>query len=211
MLPTVAFLSACGVRPDVAVYVLPGLVDVIAKYGIGASREALAGFIGESMHESMLFTKMAEDMTYSSERLMVVWPHRFPTHDIADQYAHNPQKLANLVYAGRNGNGDVASGDGFAFRGTGWLQTTGKSNFIVARTATGVDYVSNPDMGRKDPWHAAALAGCFWFSNGFNTLITAAGIDAVTHKINPYDSHEASENRRTLYARAFSCSQQLQP
>lgn len=204
--PTIPFLLSCGVRPGVAAEVSPHLIDACAKFAI-LSREQLAGFIGQCMHESAMFTHRVESMTYSAERLMVVWPHRFPTHDIADKYALDGRKLANLVYANRNGNGPPESDDGWNYRGSGYLQITGKNNFQVARVATGNNYIVSPDLIRNEAKHAALAAACFWFSNGLNTLITAAGIDAVTHKINPYDDAKASENRRHLYARAYSASQ----
>jgi putative chitinase len=74
-----------------------------------------AAFIGQAGHESGNFTKLSEGLSYSAERLMVIWPKRFPNMEIAQKYARNPRALANNVYANRLGIRDEASGDGYRF------------------------------------------------------------------------------------------------
>jgi putative chitinase len=76
------------------------------------------------------FEPVTENLNYSAKRLCQVWPARFPTIASATPYANNPEKLANRVYAGRMGNGDEASGDGWRFRGRGLCQITGRDNYV---------------------------------------------------------------------------------
>ena len=203
--PTVAMLARVGVRPDTAeAYVAP-LVSACTKFGI-LSREQVAGFIGESLHESQMFTRLEENLSYSADRLMVVWPTRFPLRSLAEHYAHNPHELGNYVYASRRdlGNGDIASGDGYNFRGSGLLQITGRSNFSLASAAIGIDYTAQSDLPRTQPYHAAMVSAWFWYTNGLNNLITAAGIDAVSRRINKFDSKEALLKRREFYTRCYA-------
>jgi len=204
-LPTVSFLVNVGVRPDIAQIVSPHLQTTCAKFDI-STREQMSGFVAQCMHESQMFTKMEEDLHYSSHRLQVCWPHRFPTSAIADQYAMNPEKLANYIYAKRIGNGDEKSGDGWLFRGSGYMQTTGRDNFWAAYMQTKVNYLVSPDLPRREPLHAALISGGFWIANNLNKVIETGGFAAVTHKVNPGDSRDASENRLHFYARCFAAS-----
>ena len=106
----------------------PNTARAIAKhYELSPNRGA--HLLGQSHHESGGFKRTTEGLYYSTpERIQAVWPSRFPTVESAEPYAKNPQGLANKVYSSRMGNGDEASGDGFAFSGKGFLQLTGKSN-----------------------------------------------------------------------------------
>jgi len=88
-----------------------------------------AAFLAHVAVESGQLRSVSENLNYSAARLTQIWPKRFPTLAIASQYAGQPEKLANFVYANRNGNGDVASGDGWRFRGGGLMQTTGRANY----------------------------------------------------------------------------------
>lgn len=96
----------------------------------------------------------AENLNYSAEQIHAVWPTRFPTTGAAQLYAHNPVKLGNFVYAGRYGNGDVASGDGFKYRGHGY-QTTFKDAFKMFGGLLGVDLVTDPSVLDRDVGLAA--------------------------------------------------------
>ncbi|MET0267595.1 MAG: hypothetical protein ABW202_18515 [Duganella sp.] len=86
-----------------------------------------AAFLAQVLLESSEFHQLQEALSYSAERLHQVWPQRFPNLEVAAAYSHNPQKLANHVYAGRMGNGDEASGDGWKYRGCGLIQLTGRN------------------------------------------------------------------------------------
>jgi len=167
-------------------HINPELVDVFnetfTRWGITTARQQ-AGFIGQCGHECGNFTKLEEGLSYSADRLMKIWPKRFPTMEIAQRYARNPKGLANNVYANRMGNRDEASGDGWRFRGSGWLQLTGHANFFHAGKAIGVDFVKEPDLVRT-PKYAALTAGWFWATHNCNALAEAGDWTALTKKIN---------------------------
>ena len=109
---------------------LTAAIEECPKAGIDTPHE-LASFLAQCAHESTDFTRLEENLNYSAERLMVVWPKRFPSFEIASKYEHSSQRLANYVYANRMGNGDEASGDGFRFRGRGPIQITGRRNYTA--------------------------------------------------------------------------------
>jgi putative chitinase len=142
-----------------------------------------AGFIGQCGHECGNFKILEENLNYRAETLMKLWPKRFPTLEFAKQYERKPQKIANMVYANRMGNRDEASGDGWRFRGSGWLQLTGHANFFHAGKALGVDFVMNPELVRT-PKYAALTAGWFWSTHNCNALAEAEDWTGLTKKIN---------------------------
>jgi putative chitinase len=142
-----------------------------------------ASFIGQAGHESGNFTKLSEGLSYSAERLMVIWPKRFPNMEIAQKYARNPKALANNVYANRMGNRDEASGDGFRFAGAGLFQLTGHSNFYHAGQALGEDFVMQPELV-KTPRFAALTAGWFWSTHNLNKFADIRDFTMMTKKIN---------------------------
>ena len=113
---------------------------------------------------------MVEGLTYKTAlRLTKVWPKRFPDEVSALPYLNNEEKLANLVYAKRLGNGDTASGDGYKFRGRGIIQITGRSNYAETGKGLGLDLVNQPDLLLQKP-NAAMSAAWFWSSRGLNAL-----------------------------------------
>jgi len=160
----------------------PFFNETFDRWGIKTPRQQ-AAFLGQAGHESGNFTKLEEGLSYAADRLMKIWPKRFPTMEIANKYARNPKALANFVYANRMGNRDEASGDGFRFRGAGWLQLTGHDNFYHASKGCGFDYVMNPELVRT-PKHAALTAGWFWATHDCNRLAEAGDWVALTKKIN---------------------------
>ncbi len=142
-----------------------------------------AAFIGQAGHESGNFTRLSEGLSYSAERLMVIWPKRFPNLEIAQKYARNPKALANNVYANRMGNRDEASGDGFRFAGAGLFQLTGHSNFYHAGQALGEDFVMQPELV-KTPRFAALTAGWFWDTHKLNQYADSRDYKTMCRKIN---------------------------
>jgi len=90
------------------------LNETFDRFGISSALQQ-AAFIGQCGHECGHFKILEENLNYRAETLMKLWPKRFPTKEIADQYARQPRKIANKVYADRMGNRDEASGDGFVF------------------------------------------------------------------------------------------------
>lgn len=142
-----------------------------------------AAFIGQCGHECGHFKVLEENLNYRAETLMRLWPKRFPTLEVANQYARNPKKIANKVYASRMGNRDEASGDGYRFRGRGCIQLTGHANYFHAGKALGVDFVMEPDLVAT-PQYAALTAGWFWSTHKCNELADASNWVGLTKKIN---------------------------
>ncbi len=132
--------------------VIPGLRDGIAKsasivfpkYGITGDL-LVAHFMAQCSHECGAGLEVVENLNYSAERMMQVWPSRFPTLQDAEPFAHNPPLLANRVYNGRMGNA-VGSNDGFTFRGRGATQTTGRDGYTLLAAKVGLPLLQNPDL-----------------------------------------------------------------
>jgi putative chitinase len=144
--------------------------------------DRIAGFLSQVAHESAGFTATSENLNYSAESLCRVWPSRFNA-DNCQEYARNPEKIANKAYCDRMGNGDEASGDGWKYRGKGLIQLTGKDNYTRFAADTGVDAVENPEL-LAQPEMAALSAGWFWSTNGLNALADSKDVVAMTKRIN---------------------------
>jgi putative chitinase len=142
-----------------------------------------ASFIGQCGHECGSFKVLEENLNYRAETLMKLWSKRFPTLEIANQYAKNPKKIANMVYANRMGNRDEASGDGYRFRGRGCIQLTGHANYFHAGKACDEDFVMNPDLVAT-PKYAAMTAGWFWSTHKLNQYADGSDFLMMTKKIN---------------------------
>ena len=143
----------------------------------------IAGFISNVAHESGGFKFVSENLNYSAASLMRVWPSRFPTLEIAQRYAMNPEKIANRAYADRMGNRDEASGDGWKYRGRGLIQLTGKNNYVAYSMACDNEALQKPDIV-AEPKYAAESAGWFWNVNKLNTLADAQDVQGMCRRIN---------------------------
>lgn len=158
------------------------IVAAMERWGIDTAHRQ-AGFIAQMAHESRSFGRFEEDLNYSAQRLMKVWPRRFPSLASTSFYAFKPENLANHVYGGRLGNGDYNSGDGWKYRGRGPKQITGKANYAECGEALGLPLVEQPEL-LLDPQHGAQAAGWYWASRGCNELMDANDYEGVTRKIN---------------------------
>lgn len=158
------------------------LTAAMAKYGIKTVNQ-VAGFIGNLAVESGKFALTVENLNYQAPRLCAVWPARFPTLALAQQFAGKPEALANRVYANRMGNGGPETGDGFKFRGRGLLQTTGREAYTRYAKASGKDCVTNPDL-LLEAANAADVAAWSWQVLGCNALADAQNWSGLTKKIN---------------------------
>ena len=159
--------------------------SVSQKFGITTPLR-LAHFLAQCSHESGDFKAVRENLNYSAEGLRKIFGKYFPTDALAAQYARQPEKIANKVYANRMDNGDEASGDGWKFRGRGYIQLTGKHNYTKFGEAIGEDIPSNPDLvAEKYPLLSAAW---FWSSNGLNALAdkgaSEAEVTTITKRVN---------------------------
>lgn len=166
-----------GHVPDAVIAMIP---DTAAKFQINTPLR-LAHFLAQCGHESAGFKATSENLNYSAKGLMGIFKKYFPTEAIANAYQRNPQKIANKVYANRMLNGDEASGDGYKFRGRGYIQLTGRDNYTQFGKAIGEDIPSNPDVvSTKYPLLSAAW---FWSKNGLNKLADGGSTDAVVTTI----------------------------
>lgn len=151
------------------------------KFDINTS-ERQAGFIAQCAHESGMFKAVKENLNYSDKALLGVFPKYFNAENVQN-YARQPEKIANRVYGNRMGNGDEASGDGFKYCGRGLIQLTGKDNYKRFSDAVGVDFVANPELVEQ-PQYAVMSAGWFWSANGLNKFADAKDIVGMTKRIN---------------------------
>lgn len=165
--------------------VIAQIPDTAARFGITTPLR-LAHFLAQCGHESGGFTAVRENLNYKAPGLMKIFKKYFPNAKIALQYEKKPDKIANLVYANRMGNGSEASGDGFNYRGRGYIQLTGKSNYQLFDKTVPEDITANPDLvATKYPLASAA----FFFNNNKLWAICDRGADvatvtAVTKRVN---------------------------
>lgn len=133
------------------------------------TKERQACFIAQIAHESGSFNTVIENLNYSAKALRAVFGHYFPTDELANEYAHKPEAIANLVYANRMGNGDVESGDGWKHKGYGLIQTTGKDAHRECSLFLFGDerLVDNPEL-LMIPKNA--LLSTYWFWNEYKNL-----------------------------------------
>ena len=159
-----------------------------------------AMFLAQCCHESGHFRAVSENLNYKAESLSKVFPKYFKDVDPND-YAKQPEKIANRVYGNRMGNGDETSGDGYRFRGRGYIQLTGKSNYVACSEDLEVDLIDNPDY-LTSPEGAARSAAWFWDSRDLNEVADAGDILTCTKKIN--GGTIGLEERKELYEEALT-------
>jgi len=169
-----------GHVPDTVIAQIP---DVMQKFGIDTPVE-VAHFLAQCGHESGGFRVVNENLNYSAKGLQGIFKKYFPTSVLAEQYQRKPEKIANRVYASRMGNGDEASGEGFKFRGRGYIQLTGKQNYTAFGKAINEDIAANPDLvATKYP----LLSAAWFFSKNCLTKCkdaSDASVLAVTKCVN---------------------------
>ncbi len=160
---------------------------LFVRFGIADDPLRLHYFLAQIGHESGGLTITKEYMNYSAKRLMQVWPSRFPDLATANEYARNPEKLGNNVYANRMGNGPPESGDGYLFRGRGYIQITGRDGYqkvgAEVGAEAGLDLEAKPDEAAT-PENALLVACAFWEWKNINALCTPSGFTKVTKRIN---------------------------
>jgi putative chitinase len=182
--PKVEGLNLAGLKGHVPDAVLAQIPDTAAKFGITNSLR-LAHFLAQCGHESAGFKAVTENLNYSADGLKKIFPKYFPAN-LSESYARQPEKIAARVYASRMGNGDEGSKEGFKFRGRGYIQLTGKSNYTNFAKFIGEDTVANPDLvATKYPLASAAF---FFNSNGLWAICDKgaddATVTAVTKRVN---------------------------
>ncbi len=166
-----------GHIPDAVIAQLP---DTIAKFELNTPLR-LAHFLAQAGHESGGFKLVNENLNYGAKGLTSIFKKYFPTNDMALLYERKPEKIANIVYASRMGNGDKTSGEGWKFRGRGYIQLTGKDNYKAFDAVVTENILENPDLvATKYPLMSA---GWFFHKNGLHKLADGGATDAVVTTI----------------------------
>jgi len=169
-----------GHIPDGVIAQIP---DTIQKFGIDTPVK-LAHFLAQCGHESGGFKLTQENLNYGAKGLLSIFKKYFPTEAKAKEYERKPEKIANLVYGSRMGNGPEASGEGYKFRGRGYIQLTGKDNYKAFDAVVPEDILANPDLvASKYPLLSAAW---FFHKNCLKKCVDAsdATVTAVTKCVN---------------------------
>lgn len=158
------------------------LNEILPDYDI-TTKERVACFLGQTAHESGGYRAIRENLNYQAAGLMKIFGKYFPTQDLANQYAHNQEAIANRIYANRMGNGNEASGDGFKHRGRGLIQLTGKDNYSRFAQSIDEDVADIPDF--LETFEGAVQSACwFWETNNLNATADAMDIKRQTKIIN---------------------------
>src|SRR4051794_6282283 len=143
----------------------------------------LAHIMGQLFVECAGFARLEESFNYRPERLDAVFKAVKGIDDARALLDKGPEAVANRVYANRLGNGDEGSGDGWKYRGSGYVQLTGKNNYQKFGDIVGIDIVANPDMARE-PETAARSAFAFWDAKGCSPMADLGDLEGITEKIN---------------------------
>jgi putative chitinase len=170
-----------GNIPDTVIAQIP---DVQTKFEINTPLR-LAHFLAQCGHESGGFKAVSENLNYGAAGLQSIFKKYF-TPVSAKEFERKPEKIANIVYANRMGNGPQASGEGWKFRGRGYLQITGKSNYSALTKDTGIDFLENPDLIATT--YPLMTAGWFFKKNNLFILCdkgaTREVVESVTKRVN---------------------------
>lgn len=162
-----------GHIPDAVIAQIP---DTAQKFEINTPLR-LAHFLAQCGHESGGFRATQENLNYSASGLKGIFLKYFKEAGLAESYQRNPQKIASRVYGGRMGNGPESTGDGYKFRGRGYIQLTGKDNYTAFGKAINEDMTANPD---KVATNYALLSAAWFFSkNGLHKMADQGATDAV--------------------------------
>jgi putative chitinase len=166
-----------GHLPDSVIAQLP---DTMAKFELNTPLR-LAHFLAQAGHESGGFKAVNENLNYGAKGLRGIFGKYFPTDAKAALYERKPEKIANLVYGSRMGNGAEASGEGWKFRGRGYIQLTGKDNYRAFDTVVAENILENPDLvATKYPLLSAAW---FFHKNGLHKIADGGATDAVVTSV----------------------------
>lgn len=185
-------------KKEVCEKYLNPLIQTCDKYEI-VSADRLAAFLGQIGVESGGLNHVRENLNYSDTSLLKVFPKYFKSPADAAQYARKPEMIANRVYGGRMGNGTEATGDGYRYRGRGFIQITGKNNYTAFAKDNGMTIEEAVAYLETDEG-AAMSAGWFWNTNKLNAIADKGDITTLTKKIN--GGTHGLEERKAYYAHA---------
>ena len=173
------------------------MTETFPNYGIDQPHR-IAAFLAQCGHESGGWTTFEENLNYSAQGLQSIFGSHF--HGDADQYARQPEKIANRIYCNRMGNGDEASGDGWKYRGRGPIQLTGKANYTKFAQDMFDDWqnlLDNPDWVTYDKDFALMSAIWFWNAYNLNHYADIGDIKTMTKIIN--GGYLGLDERQQLY------------
>jgi putative chitinase len=166
-----------GHLPETVIAQLP---DTIAKFELNTPLR-LAHFLAQAGHESGGFKLVNENLNYGAKGLLGIFKKYFPTEAKAKEYERKPEKIANLVYGSRMGNGAEITGEGYKFRGRGYIQLTGKDNYKAFDAVVTESIVDNPDLvATKYPLLSAAW---FFHKNGLHKIADKGATDTVITEV----------------------------
>jgi putative chitinase len=166
-----------GHIPDSVIAMLP---DTMTKFELNTPLR-LAHFLAQAGHESGGFKAVNENLNYGAKGLLGIFKKYFPTPEKAALYERKPEKIANLVYGGRMGNGAEATGEGYKFRGRGYIQLTGKDNYKAFDAIVEENLLESPDLvATKYPLLSAAW---FFHKNGLHKIADGGATDAVVTSV----------------------------
>jgi putative chitinase len=177
---------------------VPVLNAAMSQYQI-VTRVRMAAFIAQVGHESAQLNRLTENLDYSAQALLRCWPGRFDEAR-ASTVAHQPEKIANIAYASRMGNGPVESGDGWRYRGRGLIQVTGKASYRDCGTALKLNLLEQPGQ-LEEPGNAALSAGWFWAANRLNAQADLGDLKTITLCVN--GGLNGYDERLALYGKAL--------
>ena len=175
--PSVSGLKLDKLKGHIPQSVIDSIPEVASKFEINTPLR-VAHFLAQCGHESGGFKLTQENLNYSAKGLLGIFPKYFDAGTAA-AYERKPEKIANVVYANRMGNGDKTSGEGWKFHGRGYIQLTGKENYTAFTKSIGEDCVANPDLVASK--YALASAAWFFSKNGLHKIADGgSGDDTVT-------------------------------
>jgi putative chitinase len=166
-----------GHIPDAVISQIP---ETAAKFEINTPLR-LAHFLAQCGHESGGFKATQENLNYSASGLKGIFSKYFKESGLAESYQRNPEKIASRVYGGRMGNGPESTGDGYKFRGRGYIQLTGKDNYTAFGKSINEDMTANPDKVATN--YALLSAAWFFTKNGLHKIADGGASDAVVTQI----------------------------
>lgn len=161
-------------------HVLNQIPSVVEKFGINTPLR-LSHFLAQCGHESGGFKIVNENLNYSTKGLMTTFKKYFPNKILAEQYQRKPEAIASKVYGNRMGNGPESTKEGYKFRGRGYIQLTGKENYIAFGNSINEDLTKNPDKVATD--YPLLSAAWFFTKNGLHKLSDLGSNDDVVEKI----------------------------
>lgn len=213
MLTAKQFQQATGIGDYQRDVWYPHIFATMNKYGINTSLRQ-AHFLAQVGHESGGFSRIQENLNYSVSALLMLFARRIGSEDakrLGRQAGEKvvpklrQEQIANIIYANRNGNGGVSSGDGYRYRGRGLIQITGRANYAALVNQLGIDIVSDPDA-LTSYGLAAESAGAWWKNHGLNQIADTDDVSRITRIINGGTNGLDDRKSRLTKAKGILCS-----